>query len=96
MAPLVNEPGHPQGVSVHLVSKETDVMCVLRGSREMVASNVHLVSKVMTVNNALDVSKAMIVSSVHSSTMEMNAVMLLSTAYEIWSKVMFLRVFVCP
>ena len=51
MEPPGNEHGHPPGVTVHLISKETYVMHVLRGSREMVAKNAPLVSKVMNVNN---------------------------------------------
>ena len=51
MAPTVNEHGHPPGVTVHLISKETYVMHVLRGSRKMVAKNAPLVSKAMNVNN---------------------------------------------
>ena len=57
MVPPVNKLGHPPGVSIHLVYKEIDVMCVQRGSREMVAKNVLLVSKEMTVDNALSVSR---------------------------------------
>ena len=57
MAPPVNRPEHLPDVTVHLVFKETVVMCALRSSREMVVRNVPLVSKVKNVNNALNVSR---------------------------------------
>ena len=56
--------GHPPGVTVHLVSKETAVMHILRDSREMVARNVLLVSKGTNVKNVLKGSREMIVKNV--------------------------------
>ena len=78
MAPPVNQSGHPPDVTAHLVSKETAVICVLKGSREIVARNVPLVSKEMNARNVLLVSKAKNVNNVQRATMELNVVMILA------------------
>ena len=64
MAPHVKEPGHPPDVNVHLVSKETGVIDVLRGSKEIVVKIVPLVSKGMNVKNVLGGSREMVARSV--------------------------------
>ena len=53
MAPPVKKLGRPLDVNVLIVTKETDVISVLRDSWEMVARIVLNVSRVMTVNSAL-------------------------------------------
>ena len=40
MAPPENKPGHPPDVTAQIVTKETHVTTVLRGSREMAVRNV--------------------------------------------------------
>ena len=44
MEPLVNKPGHPPDVTALIVTKETDVATVLKGSREMTVMNVLMVT----------------------------------------------------
>ena len=44
MEPLVNKPGYPPDVTALIVTKETDVATVLKGSREMNVMNVLVVT----------------------------------------------------
>ena len=58
MAPPVGAPGLPPDVTALIVTKETDVIDVLRGSREMAAQNVLNGSKEMNAINVLMVTMA--------------------------------------
>ena len=60
----MNQKGYPPDVTAQIVTKETDVTGVWKGSREMVAKNVPLVSREMNVNNVLRDSREKIVRNV--------------------------------
>ena len=53
MAPPVNEPGHPLDVTALIVTKETDVTTVLRGSKEMTVTNALMVTMATHVVSSL-------------------------------------------
>ena len=52
MAPPVKEPGQSPDVTAPLVSKETDVMCVLRGSKVITVISVWRGSREMIASTA--------------------------------------------
>ena len=81
MAPPVNKPGQPPDVTVHLDSKETDVIPVQRGSVVIIVNNVLNVSRETVARNVTLVSKVTNARNVRRTTTGMTAVIIFNCFY---------------